>query len=823
MRVRTHLFARTSPACPPTPSQSRLELFPGAFSVLAAPCLSALCLAALCLLALPDAGRAQEAPSQIEGRVLIAPEADAASDEAVPLPGAQVRLEPALVGAVRTDGDGAFVFRRLPPRTYTIIASAPGFRDQRQTVNLGEEPVAALEFALPLLPTTLDSIDVTASYSLGRDDPARAAALSAEELLELPHFGDDIVRAIAVLPGVASGDASAEFNVRGGLTREVRYEIDGLEIFEPYHLQDFQGIFSIIDPDVLSGVDFYTGSFPVEYGDRSTAVLDLSTYSPEERRFDFGISLLSAWGSAAGQLEKGSWFASARRGWLDLVLDLVGDEDSEQETSEGSGPEYWDFLAKYERDFSERQTFRFNALLSGDTNDQFEREIEGDEFEEETTDASYGNSYVWLRHESLLGDRGLLESMASVGRVDRDRFVEEIGTENDFRIREERQLDVLQARQDLSLDLGKRHFLKAGWEGRRYEADYDYSNDVALISPVGEVLGRAPVTTFEGLFDSTHLGLYVADRWQVGNRLVVEAGARWDRFSLTDEDHVSPRLNAVLDLGGGWRGRLGWGQFYQSQRPHELQVGDGETRFFEAERAEHRTLGLERNFARGRANWVVRADLYQRQMDDLRPRYENLFQTFVLNPETANDRILVEPTEALASGLELFVARRAGGKFDWWVNYAWSEVEDTIDGVDVLRATDQTHALNLSLNWRPGARWNFNAVWGYHTGWPTTPVGVTLAEGPDGPRALPVIGALRSERLDDYHRLDLRASRRFQLDRGLIELFIDVQNLYNRENEAGFEVDGANFSIDEAGLPVYTPTPETWLGIIPSFGISWSF
>lgn len=705
--------------------------------------------------------------------------------------------------------------------TTTLPAETPEIPEETETPEKTETPDEK--------DVTLDSIDVVGSYSLGRDAPASSAALSAEELRELPHFGDDIARAVTVLPGVTSNDASAEFNVRGGLTREVRYEIDGLEIFEPYHLKDYQGIFSIVDPDVLGGVDLFTGSFPVEYGDRATGVLDLQTYFPNSRSYELGLSLLNVWGSAAntydgGSGRQGTWFASARRGYLDLVLRLVGDEEEETEVRRGSGPEYWDVLGKVTYDVGPRHDLSLQALLSGDSNDEFERELEDGGFEEETTDSSYGNSYLWGRHSAILGDSALVESMLAVGRVDRDRLTAEKGPQRDFEIRDERTLDVIQARQDGSWQLGDRHNLKAGWEARRYDVEYNYFNELFDVDSVGDAIGARPITRFDGTFDSDHLAVYLADRWQITPRFVVEAGVRWDDFSLTEEDHVSPRVNALVELGGSWQARVGWGLFHQSQRPNELQVEDGETTFFGAERAEHRTLGLERTFSRGDGRWDLRLEAYQRVMEDLRPRYENVFQTFVLNPETANDRIRVAPTEAEARGVELFLARRSGGAFDWWVNYAWSEVEDVIDGRKVLRVTDQTHALNLSASWRPNPRWSFNAVWIYHTGWPTTPVSAALGLDETGaPVAVPVIGELRSVRLDDYHRLDVRASRRFDNGRRVLELFIDVQNLYDQANDAGFEVSGSDFTVDDAGNAVYAPTTETWLGILPSFGISWSF
>lgn len=774
----------------------------------------------LLMTSLPAAAEPEDAGryfGQIEGRVV--------STDGAPVLGAEVGLDPRVVKAVSTDREGTFTLRDVPEGSYRVIAAAPGFVVGEVSIELSRQsPSPEVLIRLRPAEVTLYSIDVVGGYSIGRDAPVSSSALTAEELRELPHFADDIFRAITVLPSVASNDITADFVVRGSLAREVRYEIDGLEIFEPYHLKDYQGLFSIIDPEMLGGVDLFTGGFPVEYGDRSAGVLDLTTFTPDGEAYEVGISLLNAWGSLSGRWDGGSYFASARRGWLDLVLRIVGDEEEEDEVRRGSGPTYWDALGKVAFDLGPRQDLTVQALLSSDSNDEFERERESGGFEEESTDASYGNSYLWTRHNALLGESAVVESMLSIGQVDRDRRAKEESPSRDFEIRDVRDLDVLQGRQDLTWQFGDDHLVKSGWEARRYEAEYDYFNEIALIDEVASFFGVRPITRFSGAFESDHLGLYLADRWKITPRFVIEAGARWDRHSLTDEDHVSPRINGLLDFGSGWRGRFAWGHFYQSQRPNELQVEDGETNFFGAERAEHRILGLERTFGTQAASWEVRLEAYQRLIEDVRPRFENVFLPFVFNPETANDRIRIAPDSAEARGAELFLTRRGGGPFDWWINYAWSEATDTLDGREVPRATDQTHAMNLGASWRPSPRWSFNAVWIYHTGWPTTPVSAALATGPEGePIAVPVIGELRSTRLDDYHRLDVRASRRFVFRRGVWEFFLDVQNLYNRKNEAGFEIDDGSFLIDDQGNAVFQPTPETWLGLLPSFGVSWTF
>jgi hypothetical protein len=88
-----------------------------------------------------------------------------------------------------------------------------------------------------------------------------------------------------------------------------------------------------------------------------------------------------------------------------------------------------------------------------------------------------------------------------------------------------------------------------------------------------------------------------------------------------------------------------------------------------------------------------------------------------------------------------------------------------------------------------------------------------------------VFGELNGERLSDYHRMDIRVSRFVEFRSGnSLELYVDVQNLYARENVAGFLVDERNFTLLPSGEVVYEPVIEKWLfGPLPSFGIGFRF
>jgi hypothetical protein len=160
----------------------------------------------------------------------------------------------------------------------------------------------------------------------------------------------------------------------------------------------------------------------------------------------------------------------------------------------------------------------------------------------------------------------------------------------------------------------------------------------------------------------------------------------------------------------------------------------------------------------------------------------------------------------------------SGAGFSWWLSYSYSRVTDQLAGETVPRSLDQPHTVALGLDCRLPRQWSLDLLWQYHTGWPTTPVTARLVADPEDPEELelvPVFGALNSERLPVYHRLDLRASRSRDLPSGRWTTFVEIRNVYDRRNARGYDLD-----LGESGLVL---RQENWLGIVPSLGVLWSF
>ncbi len=712
---------------------------------------------------------------------------------------------------VTTAADGSFEVGLSPQGLFTLEARRRGFvLGQVGEVGVGAGSIE-VEIVLDPAPVMEEELLVTPSrVSILREEPVAQLDFSRDDIHALPHLGGDFFRALSLLPGLAGNDVSAQFHVRGGRRDETQILLDGQELYEVYHLQDYDSALSVIAPTTLENVDLITGGFPAEHGDRMSGVLDMTTITPTgSTQGLIGIGLLSAQLGGAGVFgaeRQGSWLAQVRRGSIDLANQLLGNED----------PRYWDAFGKVDYRLGARNSLRAN-LLHADDHLTFQEVVDS---ESKRIDTNYESSYLWLTHQSILSSELLLENAASASRIDRDRFGIELEDDVQFVINDLRQLDVLSLRQSWTSQPSRQHFVKWGFEARKFDTDYDYSGITSFQNPLAVIRenGSDSAILFTDRFVEYHYSAHLADRMRLSPELTLELGVRYDEHTQTDESLVSPRLNLAYSPGERSVFRLAWGRFTQSQRPYELQVEDGETSFFPVERSEHRVLGYQRLFGEGSRGVVLRTEVYRRTVTNPRPRYENMYEPINTFPEVEPDRVRIAPDRSIAEGVELFLKGRVGRSSRWWINYTYSSTEDRLNGVLVPRRFDQTHSLNLDFDYRPGDKWRFNFAWRYHTGWPTT--ALTLSEGLDEDGEViftPVLGPLYGERLPDYHRLDLRAGRDWKTRIGLLTFYVDIQNVYDRANIGGFD-----FEIDEEAGTILQ-IGEEWAGFLPSAGILLEF
>lgn len=741
--------------------------------------------------------------------------------DTLPIEGVGVRVLE--TGAVAVSAaDGSFAIPGLAPGSVTLEVRRRGFVVE----TLEQVPVSSsgteLDILLDPAPVTEEVVVVKPSrISLLRREPAAPVALSRDAILALPHLGDDFFRALSLLPGVAANDASARFSIRGGRRDETRILLDGQELYETFHLKDFDSAQSIIAPTTLESVDLSTGSFSAEHGDRMGGVLDMTTRTPTgptQGRLGLGILGAEIGGAGTFGSQRGSWIAQGRRGANDFAGKLIGPER----------PVYWDIFGKVDFQLTPRYVLRVNVLRSDDEFDF--REVTTDGQKDLATD--YLSSYLWLTDQRVLNSKAFFETAISHSRVERDRNGVEADEDVRWTIGDRRALEVAAVRQSWNVQVHSGNYLELGFELRDFDTSFDYRSDYEFDAALADLRTNGPEGSiaFEQRLVESHGSLYVTDRLDLGEATTLELGLRYDDHSQTRESHLTPRLNLARILGPNTILRAAWGLFNQSQRPYELAVEDGDTAFRRIERSEHRLLGFEHSFqGKPQLALTLRLEAYQREIDRPQPRWINLYEPLNEFQEVEPDRVRITPERSYAEGLEVFLSGSAGARIDWFANYALASSEDEIGGRRQPRELDQTHTLNLDLDYRINDAWTLNVAWRYHTGWPTTPLGVRPVmeepepeedeEGDFEPEIVfePVLGAPFGSRLDDYHRLDLRLGRRWRNEAGTFVFYLDVQNVYDRKNQAGFD-----YEIEEDDGTIL-PNVEEWAGFFPSLGIRWEF
>lgn len=677
-------------------------------------------------------------------------------------PWMRVRTEPAATDAERVLAEILAPFGlQARPGPGGVIAIVRG-RELRPLESPLKDSLVMATAAPAQSVVPLEEIVVAASqYELTHSLISPIASLSGTDIERLPDLGDDPLRAVARLPGAATNGLSARSHVRGGEAGETLVRFDGIRLYNPFHLKDFQTLFSAIDPRIVSSVDVYTGGFAARYGDRMSSVIDISSLeAPAPRYREINVSFFNTSALSSGQFaaERGEWVTSFRRSNLDLWYDALSDTPG--------APAYSDAFGKVSYRLSDRLrvtagTLYFADKISLTAEDQ-----------EERASAEYRDRYHWVRLDHQLSPQLNGATLIAHAQLDSDRTgwtdLEGVGR---GRLVDQRSFAVDSVQSDWSWHATGRWLVQFGGEVRHARGAYDYQDEAEfelLVDSSGAPTEQARSRSFRVRPHRTDYSLYSTVRYGFSPELTTDIGVRWEN------QRADPRVGARYQIGDRTYVRASWGRVYQSQGIDELQVADGVTEFFRAQRADQASLGLEHQFASGIA---LRTELYNKRLNHLRPRYENLLNPLTLVPELRPDRIAIVPSRARARGVEVLLYRKDAGPLSWSLGYSWSNASEKLDGFDVRRSWDQRHAVSAVLDWST-EHWNASLGVVHRSGWPTTDVYL------DDDEDVPILrtGARNARRAAAYRSVDVRVERKFAFRRSSLSTYLEVANLLNRAN-----------------------------------------
>src|SRR5687768_1076131 len=299
---------------------------------------SAITFLALLVIAAPRGAAAQTSGTPADGAI-AGVVLDAGTGE--PLARVLVRVDapgaaPDVQRETLTGDTGAFELRGLPRIRLRLTVSVVGYILVQRAVDLAAGD--ALDLRIPVAGGTgtyTETVTVTAPpFQSAEPGVTSQQTLGSAELQVLRGvLSDDPLRAVQALPGVATGDdLRSEFSVRGSDFGHMNFTVDGFQA--PFLLHTVRiieerastGSVAMVNSDVIDEATLLSGGYAQRFGNRTGAELDfrLRAGSRDRRQIRVAVGGTAAALVAEGPLgtgRRGSWLVSARRSYLDALID----------------------------------------------------------------------------------------------------------------------------------------------------------------------------------------------------------------------------------------------------------------------------------------------------------------------------------------------------------------------------------------------------------------------------------------------------------------------------------------------------------------------
>ncbi len=255
-----------------------------------------------------------------------------------PLPGANVILPDSLqLRGTITDADGNFRITDVSPGRHDIKVSYVGYNVAVIT-NLYVFSGKELILDIKLEEMVIMGGDIVVRAHSRKDRPQNEMAqvssrsFTIEETERYAGSIGDPSRMASSFAGVLTfGSQINDIVIRGNSTNGLLWRMEGLKMPNPNHFGDMSssgGTMSMLNNNVLSNSDFYTGAFPAEFGDALSGVFDLNMRKGnyEKREFLAQVGFNGFEFGAEGPFtkdSKASYIANYRYGTMG-IFDLLG-------------------------------------------------------------------------------------------------------------------------------------------------------------------------------------------------------------------------------------------------------------------------------------------------------------------------------------------------------------------------------------------------------------------------------------------------------------------------------------------------------------------
>ncbi|MGE4513875.1 MAG: TonB-dependent receptor plug domain-containing protein [Chryseobacterium sp.] len=654
----------------------------------------------------------------------------------------------------------------------------------------------------------------------GRTNDLTTVKISAKDAQNVASISGGIEGIIKTLPSVNSNtELSSQYMVRGGNYDENLIYINDIEIYRPFLIRNSQqeGL-SIINPDMVSTVNFSAGGFEPRYGDKMSSAVNIYYREPEKFELSGEGSLIGGrltTGFAAGKDQEGNRkftaLFSGRYRNTNLVLNTLK-EDTD------FNPKYMDFQTYLNYHFSPKLTVSFIGYYSKNDYEMIPKEREVD-FGSLQQPLKLNVNYHGReddKYKNMMGTASINFKPSDKLRFTLDAFAYQNREREYYSISSAYALqtfDPVTGDPVTSYDAGgqiehERNDLQVKTYGAQFRTRFspnvntdielgfkyekenlkDLTNEWKLADSAGYSI---PHEDFIDPRDAGDLRLmyniagknhiqptrfsayaqYSQKFFWGSNKVFLNAGARVAHWSFNNETIFSPRAQFAIkpDWDTDMLFRLSGGVYYQAPFYKEIKDLDGNfNSSIKSQRSIQAILANDYEFYMYDRPFKLTTELYYKKMNDLIPYYMD------------NVRIRYTGKNS-ASGYSYGIDTRLFGEFvpgvDSWLSASYARVYENIDGKgDIPRPTDQRFRFAMFYQ-------------DYMPAFPQMRVNLTLTYAMGLPTGAPVLTDpyQYQKTLPSYKRVDL----------GLSYAFIDP-----KEKNAGYGFWG-NFDELTLGVQVF--------------------
>ncbi|MEM0992591.1 MAG: TonB-dependent receptor [Bacteroidota bacterium] len=631
--------------------------------------------------------------------------------------------------------------------------------------------------------------------------------LTAKEIEQIPALlgEQDALKALQLLPGVQAGqEGQSNFFVRGGNADQNLILLDGVPLYNPFHLF---GFLSVFNSDVIEEVNLLKGGFPARYGGRLASVIEVNTKKRQTEKWKHraSIGLIASKIATQGNLnERTSLLAAARYSYADIAFAPILAESFSRNGIDGSlRNSIYDLNLKLSHRVNEKTQLEVGSYFGRDRYGRREkREREGNIFEN-IDRLSWQNALAYVGWQQKWNKYLSSESKLYFTHYwlnNRDAASTDLTASSGVKNVSEYDLSYQAAVQDVALksdfsyDRWEKHHIRFGGAViQHFFKPGNFSQYAFIDNQQLGIFFEQDTTTIQNEVRPLETAWYVEDELTLNDRWSINGGLHFSTYHVAGKNYFSlqPRLASRIKLARTVAFKT---SFAQMRQYIHLLTNPG--------------IGLPTDlWLPATANilpqdgWQAAAgfagQIGQTYEWGVEGYYKEMHNVLSYRAgaglfDTRDWEAQVTQGKGWAYGTE-FLFRKNVGRWTGWLSYtlswSWRQFDDLNEGERFPFRYDRRHDIAITGSYQLNDRMRLSANWVYFTGNSVTLASGFYTTGWDrrlsgwsGNRFIDIYDGKNSFRLPEYHRLDIAFDWSKQKKRFFRIWSFGLYNVYNNLN-----------------------------------------